>query len=135
MADEHSTQTESKRRNLTDKYIQSIKPTDRRVTYWDATEPGLGIQTTPTGHKSFIAVRRIRGGAPVKYVIRPAYPTTTLALAREKAAEVKRALANGINLRQQEREQDEERERQKAEEVRISFATVAEAYISKKLVG
>jgi integrase len=135
MAENQSTPTETTRRNLTDKFIASIKPTDKRVTYWDATEPGLGVQVTPTGHKSFIVVRRIRGGAPVKYVCKPPYPTLTLALAREKAAEVKRALANGINLRQQERAQDEERERLKAEEVRVSFATVAEAYIKRRLVG
>jgi hypothetical protein len=35
------------RRNLTDKFIQSLKPTDKRVTYWDATEPGLGIVVQP----------------------------------------------------------------------------------------
>ena len=88
MAEVENTTSDSKRRNLTDKYIASLKPTAKRVTYWDATEPGLGIQVTPTGHKSFIVVRRIRGGGPTKYVIRPPYPTTTLATAREKAAEV-----------------------------------------------
>jgi integrase len=123
------------RRALTDKYIQSIKPTDRRATYWDSTEPGLGVVVQPSGYKSFVVIKRIRGGKPVKYVIRPEYPVMTLALAREKAAAVKRDLAAGINTRQQERQQDEERERQKSEEVRISFAAVAEQYIAKKLVG
>src|SRR5215468_8364126 len=129
MAEVENTTSDSKRRDLTDKYIASLKPTAKRVTYWDATEPGPGIQVTPTGDKSFIVVRRIRGGGPTKYVIRPPYPTTTLATAREKAAEVKRALGNGINLRHQERQQDEERERLAAEEIRISFAAVAEQYI------
>src|SRR5712675_2365589 len=110
MAENQSTPTDTTRRNLTDKYISSLKPTDRRVTYWDSTEPGLGIVVQPSGYKSFVVIKRIRGGKPIKYVIRPEYPTMTLALAREKAVEVKRALANGINLRQQERAQDEERE-------------------------
>lgn len=123
------------RRNLTDKFIQSLKPTDKRVTYWDATEPGLGIVVQPSGYRSFVVVRRIRGGKPIKYVIKPEYPVMTLALAREKAQQVKRDLAAGINTREVERRADEERERLAAEEVRVSFTAVAESYIKRKLVG
>jgi integrase len=120
---------------LTDKFIQSIKPTDKRMTYWDTVEPGLGIVVQPSGYRSFVVIRRIRGGKPVKYVIRPEYPTMTLALARAKAVEVKRDLAAGVNTREQERQADAERERFKAEQVRISFASVAEDYIKRKIVG
>jgi hypothetical protein len=123
------------RRALTDKFIASIKPTDRRVTYWDSTEPGLGLVVQPSGYRSFVVIKRIRGGKPIKYVIRPEYPGTTLSEAREKASEVKRDLARGINTRQQERAQDEERERLATEEIRVSFSAVAEKYISKKLIG
>jgi hypothetical protein len=51
MAEGHSTT----RVNLTDKFIKAIKPTPgKRVTFWDATESGLGLVVQPTGYRSFV---------------------------------------------------------------------------------
>src|SRR5215467_9476285 len=112
MAEVETTTSDSKRVKLTDRFIQKLRPTaGKRVTYWDEVESGLGIQITPTGHKSFIVVRRIRGGGPKKVVLRPAYPTLGLAQARSMAVEVKIMLANGVDPLAKQRQEDAERER------------------------
>jgi integrase len=123
---------------LTDRFILALPPAPegRRRTVWDETEPGLAIVVTDTGHKSFKVVKRIRGGAPVKLTLKPAYPVMTLALARERARAYKIELASGINPRQRERGEDEERRRREEEEKnRVTFALAAEVYIKKGIIG
>jgi integrase len=125
-----------KKTKLTDRLIANLGPVPgKRYTVWDTQESGLGVSVTETGHKSFIVIKRIRGGAPVKYVCKPSYPTLSLAAARERAIAVKIELSNGINPRERERQEDEARRLQKAEDDRASFSAVAEAFVRQHVVG
>jgi hypothetical protein len=48
------------RKNLTVEFIRSRKsaPEGKRIDYFDALVPGLGLRVTDRGHKSFVLVAR-----------------------------------------------------------------------------
>ena len=49
------------RKNLTVEFIRSRKPAPegKRIDYFDAVVPGLGLRVTDRGHKSFVLVSAI----------------------------------------------------------------------------
>ena len=105
--------------NLTVKKIDSLKPTDNRVDYFDMNLPGFFIRVTPNGVKTYGVMYR-HAGRKIRYTI----GTTdqwTLADARDKGAEAIRDAAKGVNAAAKKKEQ-----RQAS-----SFGEVAAEYLER----
>ena len=105
--------------NLTVKKIDSLKPTDNRVDYFDMNPPGFFIRVTPNGVKTYGVMYR-HAGRKIRYTI----GTTdqwTLADARDKGAEAIRDAAKGVNAAAKKKEQ-----RQAS-----SFGEVAAEYLER----
>jgi integrase len=70
---------------LTDRAMQALKPAPagKRVTVWDAAQPGMAVQVGARGRPTFFAVRRLPGAAQPTWRKLGEYPTLTLAEARE----------------------------------------------------
>lgn len=81
------------KKNLTAKTLASLKPTERRVDYFDTNLPGFGIRVTPNGVKTFSVLYR-HAGRKRRYTI-GTYPPLTLADARDKAKATLRAAEKG----------------------------------------
>ena len=105
------------RRNLTDRFIKSVKPapTGERRDYADAIMPGLALRVTDRGHKSFVLVAR--------YPLRPLNPTRralgdygalSLDGARTKAGEWLKLIAKGIDPRIEDARQKAAQQRRQA---------------------
>jgi integrase len=125
-----------KKTKLTDKLVQVLKPVPgKRYVVWDSQESGLGITIHETGHRSFVLIKRLRNGPPIKVTLKPPYPTLGLAAAREMARNYKIELSNGVNPRLREKQEDDQRRRQQDEDSRSSFSSVAEAYVKLHVVG
>ena len=77
----------TKRRNLTDTFINSIKPDPgKRVTVFDTRVPGLCVRTTDKRHRRFYVMSRDAAGVQKWAEIKDGNATvTSLALARELA--------------------------------------------------
>jgi integrase len=125
-----------KKTKLTDRLIANLRPMPgKRYVVWDTQESGFGVTIQPSGHRSFVVIKRLRNGPPRKVVLQPAYPTLGLAQARSMAVEAKIMLANGVDPVAKRRQEDEERRRQKDEQNRVSFTAVATEFIKLHVVG
>ena len=51
----------TQRIRLTDPAIARLRPREREYTVWDKAVPGLGVRVRPTGGKSFVLLRDVRG--------------------------------------------------------------------------
>ncbi|MGH8558647.1 MAG: tyrosine-type recombinase/integrase [Methylococcales bacterium] len=81
---------------FTKKLIEALDiPTTGRAYAKDLKVPGLLIQITPTGTKSFQVFRRVNG-KPVRVTL-GRYPDLTIEQARRKALNVLSDLADGVN--------------------------------------
>ena len=74
--------------NLTARTVAALKPTTKRVDYFDTNTPSFCIRVTPRGIKSFSVLYR-HAGRLRRYTI-GTYPRMTLAKAREQAREALR---------------------------------------------
>ncbi len=74
-------------RNLTDRFIQSIKPVPgKRATVFDTKVTGLCVRVTDTGHRRFYVMSRDPAGRQMWAEVKDGNaPVTSLALARELA--------------------------------------------------
>jgi hypothetical protein len=88
-ATESASQT-YRRIKFIDRTIQSLKPNERRVEYWDDSLRGFGLRVSPAGRKSphgrktwIVSYRRPNGSATRLKL--GTYPSITLADARLKA--------------------------------------------------
>ncbi len=52
-----------KRRRLTDANVAKLAPAARECTVWDTRHAGLGVRVRPSGHRSFVYLRKGEGGA------------------------------------------------------------------------
>lgn len=87
------------RRNLTDKFIESVKPTPgRRQEFADALLPGFRFRVSGSGVKSFSIVYRLHGVQQRFTVGKTA--VYSLAQARETAREARRLADAGIDPRE-----------------------------------
>src|SRR5260221_10314802 len=41
------------RKRLTDRFVRSVKATDKQIDYWDASLTGFGLRVSPKGKKTF----------------------------------------------------------------------------------
>jgi len=77
--------------NFTVKYLESLRPKEKRYNVLDADTRGLGICVFPSGAKSFYHVRKVQGW-PQRTTL-GVFPEFTLDLARGKASELNGKLA------------------------------------------
>lgn len=82
------------RKTLTAKFVESLKPGDRRVEIRDTLLPGFGMRISPTGKKAWFAVGRV-GSHQVRHTI-GSYPAISLAEGRENARTVLRDMQLGV---------------------------------------
>jgi integrase len=138
------------KRDLTDKFLKSIKPAPvgKRVIHWDAVVPGFGIRISDKSNRNnvgaFVLVARWPGStnpAPrtIGYyaVVSPsaaddAAPVgcrMSLARAREIAREWRHDIARGIDPKQKPEEQRHAEEKRRAS----TFAAAVKTYDEEKL--
>lgn len=89
-APEPSATARYRRLKFTDRTVLAVKPTDKRVQYWDDSLPGFGLRVSPpnrkspTGRKTWIVMYRRPTGSAVRLKL-GTYPAVGLADARLKA--------------------------------------------------
>lgn len=79
--------------NFTDNLIRNTKPRESRFDLYDAKVRGLGLRVSPTGTKSWFAMKRVRGQMTRRTIGR--YPQISLADARIIGAKQLAAMAAG----------------------------------------
>ncbi len=92
-------------RPLNDLFVKSVKPKDKDKTYADGN--GLTLLVTKEGHKRWLMRSRLNG-KPLLLSF-GVYPTVTLKEAREKRAEVRKLIDQGINPRDLKKAEEEEK--------------------------
>lgn len=112
-------------KSLSDGFIRSLKaPSSGRLEIQDEKCAGLVIRVTPAGAKTWsFRFRDPRSGALTRATIGP-YPEIALASARERAFDLRRGVANGINpveAKRRERELSQSR----------NFGALAERYLNE----
>ena len=123
----------SVKRNLTDRYLQSLKgsPGGRPYDVRDAEIRGLRVRIMPSGERSFVLLARFQHDANPTRRALGTYPALSLAGARDKARKWRELIGRGIDPAQEE-------ERTRAAELRkqrVTFAAIAEDFIAEKLPG
>lgn len=78
------------RKNLTDRFVASLRPTARAV-YFDTKAHGLALRATPNGAKTWAFVYRRTGGKP-QWLTLGAFPALSLADARDLALDKRHAI-------------------------------------------
>lgn len=74
------------RKNLTDRFVRFVRPTERQTDYWDTTLTGFGLRVSPGGKKVFeIYYRRKRQQR--RMAVGP-FPILSLANARKLAKDL-----------------------------------------------
>jgi integrase len=119
------------KRNLTDRYLKSLKGGSKPYDVRDAEVRGLRVRVMPSGERTFVLLARYRHGADPTRRALGAYPTLSLAAARDKARKWRDLIRRGIDPAQEE-------ERERAIELRkqrVTFAAIAEDFIAEKLAG
>jgi hypothetical protein len=92
----------AKARILTQAFIDSIKPTDKREAYADLKQPGLRLIVQPSNARSWALRYRNIAGKSAKLTIGPC-PALDLARARRKAAKARASLGDDIDPAQSKR--------------------------------
>ncbi len=107
---------------LTAKFIESLKA-DTQTDYYDILEPGLALRVSPRA-KVWSYLYRLPDGKRRRYKL-GTYPTLTLADARDKARETRRAI--------EKEAADPQHERQQARKVRRTdrFVDLAKSWLSE----
>src|ERR1700683_1500824 len=89
-------------RNLTEKIVAALKPTDKRYQVRDAKQPGFGVRVDPSGRKSYYWYAKV-AGVP-RFRALGEYPRATVDEARDEAkvwesaaADWKRSKFQGAN--------------------------------------
>ena len=91
-ASQPSAATAYRRLKFNDRTILALKPTHKRVQYWDESLPGFGLRVSPPnrkspkGRKTWIVMYRRPSGSAVRLKL-GTYPAVGLAEARVKAKE------------------------------------------------
>lgn len=96
-------QSMTKRLNFTKKTLSGITtPNDgKRVYYYDIKVPGLTLSVTPTGTKSFMIYKKVKG-RPVRHTL-GRYPAMTTEQARREGQRVLGQIASGLDPMQQKK--------------------------------
>ena len=117
------------RKNLTDRYLKSLKGGSKPYDVRDREIRGLRIRVMPSGERTFVLLARFQHDANPTRRALGTYPVLGLAEARAKAREWRELIGRGIDPAQEE-------ERERAAELRkqrVTFAAIAEDFIAEKL--
>jgi integrase len=87
------------KRRLTDKFIKSLKPTDKGYTVADEDVRGLSLRVWPTGRKTW-SLRYYPDGEQRRMSLGEYPAELSLQEARDKAQEIRRQVRNGEDPRQ-----------------------------------
>ena len=95
---------------LTDNRIRNLKPENakKRLIVFDERQPGLALQITPAGTKSFQFRRWDKNRQETKIITLGKYPDLPLNQAREKAAELLTQINQGVDIEDQARQRRQE---------------------------
>jgi integrase len=129
------------KRDFTDRFLKSIKPTapGKRAIFFDAQIPGFGIRVTERSTDeckgSFVLVTRYPGSPnPAPRRIGD-YPPMSLVEAREIAREWRRDIAKGIDPKERAAEAAREQQRLKANTFGAAFADFAADHLKTLRTG
>ena len=89
---------------LTDRYINGLKPKDKRYDISDSTRIGLRIRIATSGLKTWVFEKRIRGGKLRSHVL-GRFPAIGLSEAREIALDLEREAYAGIDRKAEKKQQ------------------------------
>ena len=119
------------KRNLTDRYLKSLKGGSKPYDVRDTEIRGLRIRVMPSGDRTFVLLARYQHGADPTRRALGTYPLIGLAEARDKARRWRELIGRGIDpVQEEERERAAELRKQ-----RVTFAAIAEDFIAEKLPG
>lgn len=82
---------------LTTAKIEKLEPQDKQYFVWDVRFTGLGLRISPGGSKAFIYQGRVGGTGTPKRITLGKFPVMSLQDAIDKASEVSKQLASGID--------------------------------------
>jgi hypothetical protein len=121
----------SVKRNLTDRYLKSLKgsPGGRPYDVRDTEIRGLRVRVMPSGERTFVLLARFQHDANPTRRALGTYPALGLAEGRAKARKWRELIDRGVDPAQEE-------ERERAAELRkqrVTFAAIAEDFIAEKL--
>jgi hypothetical protein len=89
--------------DLTDRFIQGLKPSTKPIDYFDSRARGLNLRITPNGVKSWsVMFTSPRDGKRARISI-GTYPATPLVTARTRAIEMRGLVEAGTDPRQQKK--------------------------------
>ena len=81
---------------LTDRSVAALKARDKRYDISDSLRVGLRVRVTPTGIKTWVFEKRIRGG-PLRSHTLGRFPAISLSEAREKAIALEKEAMEGVD--------------------------------------
>ena len=82
---------------LTKRLVESTAPGDGQVLVWDSDVKGFGLRVMPSGVKAYVLNYRTAGGQSRRYTIGKHGSPWTCEDARQKAVDVLRGLATGVD--------------------------------------
>ncbi len=119
------------RTRLSETRLASLRPGNRRYDLWDSEVPGLIVQVTTSGHRSYMLCRRMPGKRnPTRRLIAEV-GAVDLEQAREIAREWNASIRRGIDPAEAIRAA---LAREQAE-AQPTFAAICEDYIAKRVAG
>ncbi len=121
------------KRNLTDRFLRSLKPAKAGSRYevMDVHVRGFGVRVTDTGQRSFVLVQRFPGKPqPTRRRIGDV-GSMGLADARDKARHWLKLIGQGVDPSEEEQRIQSERQRERTN----TFAAAAEEYIAQAVIG
>ena len=66
---------------LTARFLETLKPTGRRIDFFDADEPGLALRLSEHGRKTWCYLYHAQGSRRLRRLTLGTYPAVTLAAA------------------------------------------------------
>lgn len=82
---------------LTDRAVAALQPKDKRYDVSDSLRVGLRIRVAPTGVKTWIFEKRIRGDGRLRSHTLGRFPVISLGEAREKALTLEKEAVEGVD--------------------------------------
>ncbi|NIJ07618.1 hypothetical protein FHS31_001214 [Sphingomonas vulcanisoli] len=83
------------RKVITNRLLETVKPTAKRQDIRDTSFPGFSVRVTSSGRKTFYLA--YRWGLEQRHPALGVYPIVSLAKAREKAVEILRLVDDGVD--------------------------------------
>ena len=109
---------------LTDRRVAALKPRPKRYFVFDGVVPGLCVDCTPAGHKSFMLRARFPGGRHAVRRLLGEVGVISLEAARDTARQWLELLSRGLDPQRELAE----RKRRAANEQALTFSVVCASY-------